>query len=245
MFLKGAVPTETVVSAYGAHLREQATEDKERSTAEAAPSAPSRRILSMSLVEEKKAARQAATLRREAAHEALAASAPARVAAHFAAAFRLEPGVVVSGYWPGRSEFDIRPLMTWLQAAGHPIGLPLVMGRGTPLLFRLWRPGDRLEPAAFGLKEPPATAPVVVPKVLLVPLLAFDREGYRIGYGGGYYDLTLASLRAGGEVLAIGVGYAAQGVARLPHDGQDERLDWVVTEEGVVAFNRKRTSEVG
>lgn len=199
----------------------------------------------MSLVEEKKAARQAAILRRDAAHAALAASAPGRLAAHFAAALRLAPGAAISGYWPGRSELDIRPLLTRLQGTGHPIGLPVVVGRGKPLLFREWRPGDRLEPRAFGLQEPLATAPEVVPRVLLVPLLAFDREGYRIGYGGGYYDLTLATLRARGEVLAIGVGYAAQGVARLPHDGRDERLDWMVTEEGAVAFDRKRTSEVG
>ena len=199
----------------------------------------------MSLVEEKKAARQAATLRRDAAHRALAARAPARVAVHFASTFRLEPGVAVSGYWPGRSELDLRPLMGRLEQAGHPIGLPVVMGRGRPLLFRRWRPGDRLEPRAFGLMEPPATAPEMAPRVLLVPLLAFDREGYRIGYGGGYYDLTLASLRARGEILAIGVGYAAQGVASLPHDAHDERLDWMVTEEGAIAFDRNRRSEVG
>ena len=199
----------------------------------------------MSLVEEKKAARQAAILRRDAAHGVLAASASGRVAAHFAAALRLAPGAAISGYWPGRSELDIRPLLTRLQGTGHPIGLPVVVGRGKPLLFREWRPGDRLEPRAFGLQEPLAMAREVVPTVLLVPLLAFDREGYRIGYGGGYYDLTLATLRAWGEVLAIGVGYAAQGVARLPHDGRDERLDWMVTEEGAVAFDRKRTSEVG
>ena len=199
----------------------------------------------MSLVEEKKAARQAATLRRDAAHRALAARAPARGAVHFASTFRLEPGVAVSGYWPGRSELDLRPLMGRLEQAGHPIGLPVVMGRGRPLLFRRWRPGDRLEPRAFGLMEPPATAPEMAPRVLLVPLLAFDREGYRIGYGGGYYDLTLASLRARGEILAIGVGYAAQGVASLPHDAHDERLDWMVTEEGAIAFDRKHRSEVG
>ncbi len=197
----------------------------------------------MSLVEEKQAARRAATLRRDAAHRAHAASAPARVSAYFASTFRLEPGVAVSGYWPGRSELDIRPLMARLQEAGHPIGLPVVMGRGKPLSFRRWRSGDHLEPRAFGLMEPAAAAPEMAPKVLLVPFLAFDREGYRIGYGAGYYDLTLASLRGHGEVLAIGVGYAAQGVASLPRDGHDERLDWVVTEEGAVAFDREHGSE--
>jgi len=191
----------------------------------------------MTLPEAKKAARQAAVLRREAAHAALAATAPARVTAHFAATFRLADGAVVSGYWPGRSELDIRPLMAALHQNGHPIGLPVVVGRGRPLLFRRWWPGAALEEKPFGLREPLETAAEVVPQVLLVPFLACDREGYRIGYGAGYYDLTLAALRACREVLAIGVGYAAQRVERLPHDGHDERLDWVVSEEGAEHFS--------
>lgn len=190
----------------------------------------------MSVIEDKVAARRAAVSRRDAAHAALAGAAPERIAAHFAASFRLREGVAVSGYWPGRSELDIRPLMERLHRAGHPIGLPIVQGRGKPLIFRLWSPGAALEPKAFGLLEPPASAPEITPEVLLVPFLAFDREGYRIGYGAGYYDMTLAGLRARGDVLAIGVGYAGQRVERLPRDGHDQRLDWVVTEEGASAF---------
>ncbi len=199
----------------------------------------------MTLLEAKAAARQAAAARRDAAHALLAGTAPGRVAAHFAAAFRLEAGAAVSGYWPGRSELDIRPLMTALEREGHPIGLPVVVGRGKPLLFRRWRPGLALEAKAFGLREPPAAAPEVVPQVLLVPFLAFDAEGYRIGYGAGYYDRTLAALRAKADVLAIGVGYAAQRVERLPRDGHDERLDWVVTEEGAQHFARAAISAAG
>lgn len=199
----------------------------------------------MSLVEEKKAAREGAVARRDAAHAALRDTAPQRLAAHVLSTFTLEPGTVVSGYWPGRSELDIRPLMGELDHRGHPIGLPVVVGRGKPLLFRRWRPNDALEPKPFGLKEPPPSAPELTPQVLLVPLLAFDREGYRIGYGAGYYDMTLASLRAKGKVLAIGVGYAAQGVERLPHDERDERLDWVVTEKGAMRFERGQESKAG
>lgn len=193
---------------------------------------------SLSLIEEKKAARQAALARRAAAHAALGRDAPARVAAHFAAGVPLAAGSVVSGYWPERSELDIRPLMTALHARGHRLALPVVLGHGRPLVFRAWRPGDALEPRPFGLEEPAVTAPELVPRVLLVPLLAFDREGYRIGYGAGYYDMTLAALRARADTLAIGVGYAAQGVERLPRDAHDERLDGVVTEEGAVRFDR-------
>jgi len=191
----------------------------------------------MTLLEAKQAARQAAVLRRETAHRALAAPAPARVTEHFAATFRLATGAVVSGYWPARSELDIRPLMAKLHQSGHAIGLPVVVARGRPLVFRRWQPGAALEEKPFGLCEPPASAAEVVPDVLLVPLLACDREGYRIGYGGGYYDLTLRALRARQEVLAIGVGYAAQRIERLPHDGHDERLDWLVTEEGAEPFS--------
>lgn len=192
----------------------------------------------LSLIEEKKAARQAALARRAAAHAARGRDAPARVAAHFEAGVPLAAGSVVSGYWPGRSELDIRPLMTALHARGHRMALPVVLGRGRPLVFRAWRPGDALEPRPFGLAEPAVAAPELVPRVLLVPLLAFDREGYRIGYGAGYYDMTLAALRARANTLAIGVGYAAQGVERLPRDAHDERLDGVVTEEGAVRFDR-------
>jgi 5-formyltetrahydrofolate cyclo-ligase len=192
----------------------------------------------MTLANEKRAAREAAVLRRDAAHAALRDSAPERVAANFAKSFRLAKGAVVSGYWPGRSELDIRILMEALHAQGHAIALPVVMGRGKPLIFRAWRPGAVLEAKKFGLREPAAEAVEMTPSVLLVPFLAFDEDGYRIGYGAGYYDMTLAALRSRGAVLAIGVGYSAQCVGRLPRDGHDERLDWVVTEGSVVRFAR-------
>ncbi|MFI4988614.1 MAG: 5-formyltetrahydrofolate cyclo-ligase [Alphaproteobacteria bacterium] len=201
--------------------------------------------LTTTVVEAKQAARQSALARRDAAHAAGAATAPARVAAHLAAAFHFPSAAVVSGYWPGRSELDIRPLMAALHAEGHRVALPVVMGRGKPLIFRAWQPGAALEAKAFGLCEPAASAAELTPQVLLVPFLAFDGEGYRIGYGAGYYDMTLAALRAQREVLAIGVGYAAQRVARLPHDERDEKLDWVVTEEGAVPFARAARGATG
>ena len=93
--------------------------------------------------------------------------------------------------------------------------------------------------AGFGTKEPPVSSPERVPTVVLAPLLAFDKEGYRIGYGGGYYDRTLAVLRAGGSVTVIGVAYAAQEVETVPRDGYDQPLDWIVTEAGARKFNRR------
>jgi len=132
-----------------------------------------------------------------------------------------------------------------LDRRGHPIALPVVRGRGQPLVFRRWQPEDTLEARPMGLSEPSPAARELVPEILLVPLLAFDREGYRIGYGAGYYDLTLAALRARGAVLAIGVGYAAQAVERLPRSEEDERLDGVVTEECAMHFPRARERKAG
>jgi len=192
----------------------------------------------MSLDDAKKSARAAALRRRAAAHAALKDAAPARVMANFIAAFALRAGARVSAYWPSGSELDVRPLMEALHGRGHPIGLPIVLGRGQPLVFRRWHPGAALEARPFGLSEPSSAAGELTPEVLLVPLLAFDREGYRIGHGAGYYDMTLAALRARGPVLAIGVGYAAQGVERLPRAEHDERLDGVVTEQSAMHFPR-------
>lgn len=140
------------------------------------------------------------------------------------------PGAVVSGFWPFGPEIDVRPILYHLDAAGHPIALPVVIRRGLPLLFRAWRPGQALVTGSFGISRPDKDQPELTPRVLIVPLLAFDRDGYRLGYGGGFYDRTLASLRASGRTLAIGVGFAAQEVRAMPRDHADERLDWMVTE---------------
>jgi len=164
------------------------------------------------------------------------AAAEDPVAAGYALCERVLPtidipdGCVVSAYWPIGSEIDPRPLMVHLHEDGHPIALPVTPARGNPLMFRAWRPDDTLEAAGFGTRVPLAFQPELTPRVLIVPLLAFDRAGYRLGYGGGFYDRTLARLRKSGAVLAVGVAYAAQEVARVPRDGSDQPVDWIVTE---------------
>lgn len=141
-------------------------------------------------------------------------------------------GRPTSGYWPIGAEIDPRPALEAL--AGHgPVGLPVVEGPARPLAFRLWRPGDALVPAGFGTSVPEADRPMT-PQVLIVPLLAFDGRGHRLGYGGGFYDRTLAALRARGPVLAVGFAFAAQRVEALPAEPTDAPLDLVVTEEGPV-----------
>ncbi len=140
----------------------------------------------------------------------------------------------VSAYWPMGSEIDPRPLIEALHARGHAIGLPVTLGRGAPLAFRTWEPGLALISGGFGTQIPAPDRPRLRPEVLLVPLLAFDRRGFRLGYGGGFYDRTLAALRAAGAVRALGLAYAAQEVAKVPHDGHDQGLDCIVTESETI-----------
>ncbi len=148
----------------------------------------------------------------------------------------LPPGAVVAGYWPMRGEIDVLPVLSVLAERGQVTALPVVIERKAPLVFRRWAPGDALEDGIYGTRHPLAEAEEVRPVCLLVPLLAFDRQGVRLGYGGGFYDRTLAALRAAGPVVAVGVAYAGQEVDALPAEPHDERLDWVITEKEVISI---------
>jgi 5-formyltetrahydrofolate cyclo-ligase len=143
---------------------------------------------------------------------------------------------VVSGFWPIKDEIDIKPLLAELATSGCRLALPVVQGRGKPLLFRAWLPGDSLEAGVFGTLQPRADRELLEPDALIVPLLACDEEGWRLGYGGGFYDRTLAGIRARRRVTAVGVGYAGQLVAAVPHGQDDQRLDWLLTERRGCAF---------
>ena len=189
----------------------------------------------MDIRETKAAARREAAARRHAVHGRDDGGAGSRLAAQFLQSVELPPDAAVSGYWPIRDEIDMRPLMDRLHAAGHPIGLPVIPGRDMPLVFRAWRPGDPLIEGTFATSVPPETAAEVTPDVLMVPLLAFDRTGYRLGYGGGFYDRTIAKLRAAGGCLAVGVAYQGQHVDAVPRDRYDQPLDWMVTDQEAFA----------
>jgi 5-formyltetrahydrofolate cyclo-ligase len=180
--------------------------------------------------------RREAAARRKAAHAAHPRAGLA-LAQHFRGATQVPAGAVVSGFWPMGDEIDVKPLLAELHAAGHPVGLPVVVGKGQPLIFRAWHPGLALVAGGFKTEVPPPSSPELVPQVLIVPLLAFDAEGYRLGYGGGFYDRTLEKLRnSGARPLAVGVAFSAQRVARVPRDGFDQPLDWIVTEKSVQQF---------
>lgn len=165
---------------------------------------------------------------------ARAAAAEAIAARRFPVA--LAPGTTVAGYFPIRSEIDPRPLMRQLAAVGARLALPVVAGRGQPLTMRLWEFGAPLVAGIWGIRTPHEEAPAVEPDILLVPLLAFDRRGHRLGYGAGYYDMTLAALRARKPVTAVGVGFAAQEVPEVPVTPRDARLDLMLTEMDAIDF---------
>ncbi len=148
----------------------------------------------------------------------------------------VETPAVVSGFWPIKDELDIRPLLVELINQGCQVVLPVVQGKGQPLVFRAWRPGDALEAGVFNTLQPSAKRETLDPQVLIVPLLACDREGWRLGYGGGFYDRTLAGLRSRRRVTAIGVGFDAQLIDDVPHGASDERLDWLLTDKRACAF---------
>ena len=169
---------------------------------------------------------------RKAAFELHGAEAARRLAAHGLDFLRVPPGAVVSGFAAIRDEINPADLMAWLHAEGFRLAMPVMTGKGQPLLMRSWSPGDVMEPAQWGIAEPLDDKPVVEPDVLLVPLLAFDILGYRLGYGGGFYDRTLAKLRAKKPVTAIGVAYDEQKVDAVPVESYDQRLDWVLTPSG-------------
>ncbi len=188
----------------------------------------------------KKTVREERARARRAAHRDAGRAAAGLVCERFQEArmqgLAIDRGDAVSGYWPLRDELDIRRLLTGLYDEGVTCALPVVAGKERPLVFRRWRPGDALASASFGLAEPSADKPEVDPRVMLVPLLAVDSIGNRLGYGAGYYDRTLAERRARGPVIAVGIGFEAQRVAALPVDGYDQRLDWLVTERSVARF---------
>lgn len=183
-----------------------------------------------------KAALRRPMRQRRAAMAQAAPDAASRVAALVAASFAPGTGAVVAGYWPMRDELDPRPTLAALLGRGCRIALPVVAGEGQPLAFRAWELDEPLEPGPYGTVQPAAGADAVEPQLLLVPMLAFDRAGRRLGYGGGFYDRTLAALRGRHAVQAIGVAYAEQEVEAVPAGPEDARLDGVVTERAYLDF---------
>jgi 5-formyltetrahydrofolate cyclo-ligase len=165
--------------------------------------------------------------------------APRHMADHFLKAVPMLPHATVSAYWPVGDEADPLPLVHQLRLKGHAIALPRVSGVArTPLAFHVYEPQASLIPHRFGMHEPASDWTIAIPSIVIVPLLAFDARGHRLGYGAGYYDATLTDLRRGHDVVAVGYAYAGQEVPEVPADEHDQPLDWVVTEAGARKFAR-------
>jgi 5-formyltetrahydrofolate cyclo-ligase len=180
------------------------------------------------LADAKATAREAARARRIGQDPALGA----RLTEPLLRAGIIPSQAIIGGFWPIRDEIDIRPLLPALHAQGHPLALPVTGRRGEPLVFRAWQPGAPLLPGRFGTSHPAGA--VVTPDVLLIPLLAFDAEGHRLGYGGGFYDRTLALLPGS---LRIGCAFASQELDSVPQGPYDQTLHAVVTEAGLRRFS--------
>ena len=187
-----------------------------------------------SLLDDKVQLRRTAFQRRaELAAREAPASAGRAAAEQILKTIAIPSGARASAYWPMGDELDPRPLIERLHAAGCAIGLPVIAGKGQPLVFRRWTPETRFVAGGFKTQVPEPGNPELRPEILIVPLLAFDRQGYRLGYGGGFYDRTLAKLRALHPVTAIGFAYAGQEVDAVPRADYDQRLDWLATERSI------------
>jgi 5-formyltetrahydrofolate cyclo-ligase len=192
------------------------------------------RSAALSLAEIKRLARSNATLTRIDVHEMAKLGAGAALAARGLPVARKTETSVISVFHSFDTEISTFELFDKLIAEGWTTALPVVIAKNMPLAFRQWAPGEALVLGRWNIKVPPEDAPEVVPDVLLVPLLAFDRKGFRLGYGGGFYDRTLEKLRALKKITAIGVAYAGQEVDAVPHEEFDQRLDWIMTEKETI-----------
>jgi 5-formyltetrahydrofolate cyclo-ligase len=171
--------------------------------------------------------------RRDALDEDFRRGASRRIAERALAFPGLGSLTPVGAYWPIRSEVDPRPLMEALIARGQDVALSQVIH--PHLSFRLWQPGDVLVKGGFGVREPGPDAPEVFPVALLVPLVAFDRRGGRIGYGKGHFDRAIAALEVKHPILTIGLAYAVQEIEQVPVEPHDRLLDVIVTEAELIS----------
>jgi len=177
--------------------------------------------------------RRAGQARRDALPAEMRKAAAEAIAAR-AFPLTIVPSVIVSGFMPLKSEINPLPLMRKLADAGARLALPAVAGRGKPLIMRSWQWSEPLVPGVWGIREPGPAAATVEPDIVLVPLLAFDRSGHRVGYGAGYYDLTITQLRVSKQIAAVGIAFAAQEVETVPRTAFDAQLDLVLTENETI-----------
>lgn len=189
----------------------------------------------MDATERKTALRRTVLARRRAVHATRAAVAAEEVRARVLAAVPAETKII-AGYWPLGDEINCLPALEALCGQGRQVALPVVAGQGLVLIFRRWLAGEPVEPGPFGTSHPTPRAPVIEPDALLLPLIAFDSRGHRLGYGAGYYDRTVSALRRQRPMLMIGLAYDEQEVDEVPAEGHDQIMDGIVTDRRTLWF---------
>ena len=160
-------------------------------------------------------------------------SAASDLAENFMEALTIIGDGSIAGYWPIADELDVKPLLQMLSRAGIKVSLPTVIPDQKRLVFQGWSENTQLVKGPYGTLQPHRSSAFITPDILMIPLLAFDAEGGRLGYGGGYYDRTLSELRKKKEITAVGIAYAGQEINEVPTCSNDQRLEWIVTETGV------------
>lgn len=222
-----------MVLAYGAHLVTQVLEGLTGPTADAAPPPYfTSEFAMLSIAARKRLLRTEAEKRRDIA--AARGDIGIRLVEIFKQHVRAPRGIAISGYYPIRSEANVLPLLNKLRDQGFDIALPVIEKRNAPLIFRRWDETTELRNGAFGIPEPAPDAIAIHPDIILTPLLAFDLLGNRLGYGGGFYDLSIRSIRKIQPVCALGIAYALQEVPVVPCNEDDTVLDGILTEQGIV-----------
>ncbi|MEN3931206.1 5-formyltetrahydrofolate cyclo-ligase [Microvirga sp. W0021] len=159
------------------------------------------------------------------------------ICAHLKDIPEVTSAVTIAAFWPMRSEVDLRSLFNGWSDSGHQVGLP-VMQPDNKLVFRKWSATCLMEEKQFGVMELPETCEQIIPDILLVPLVAFDQKGNRLGYGKGFYDRAIAELVSKQKIVTIGIAFAIQEVAALPVEAHDQPLDMIVTEAGIRRVKR-------
>ena len=195
---------------------------------------PERPPNQMSIDREKSEFRKTSLASRRWAAEKSSPDALVSLSDHLVAQFGEMSGQIVSGYLAIGTEINVAPAIARLEQAGLVATLPVVTAAAQPLKFRRWTAGTQMEPGPLRTCHPAANSPEMTPDLLIIPMLAFDADGYRIGWGGGFYDRTLWKLRAEKKVIAIGAAFEAQRVEKVPRDEHDARLDWIATEMGLI-----------
>ena len=194
----------------------------------------------MSLAENKRLLRRTALKKRNEIVSKASSKSGELLAGHIVQLVKTFPhAYTVSGYLSIGNEIETLPSLNALAVAGYQTCLPVVLEMGGPLGFRAWTDGDLLERGPLKTRHPIPDAPDIIPDILLVPLLAYDLRGYRLGWGGGFYDRTLGAYQTEGRpVIAIGIGYDNQKIDQVPFDAFDMVMDWVVTEKKIIEITK-------